>query len=276
MSTLTKQTGYAAINGARIYYETAGEGTGLVMLHAGVADVRQWNNEFEYFADRYRVLRYDRRAFGSTEPVDGEFNDMADLAALLDHLGFDQPLILMGCSMGGMLAMDFTLTYPSRVKALIMVASAPGGLDLDVEIEPMFTTLEEAYKAGDLDVVADLETQIWFDGFGRAPGQGDPVMRQLAHDMNRKALDHQAKKLGKRLPNIDSQAAERLSELALPVLVVAGVYDEQYTRTAGDYMGEHISGAQKVVVQDAAHLVNMNQPEEFRRVVETFLDGLGR
>lgn len=275
MSTLTKQSGYAAINGAQIYYETAGEGTGLVMLHAGVADVRQWNNEFAYFADRYRVLRYDRRAFGNTEPVDGEFNDMADLTALLDHLGFDQPLILVGCSMGGMLAMDFTLAYPSRVKALIMVASAPNGLDLDVEIEPIFTKVEEAYKAGDLDLVADLETQIWFDGFGRTPDQVDPVMRQLAHDMNRKALDHQAKKLGKRLPNIDSSAAERLSELALPVLVVAGVHDEQYTRVAADYMGEHIPGAQKVVVQDAAHLVNMNQPDEFRRIVETFLDGLG-
>jgi len=56
---------------------------------------------------------------------------------------------------------------------------------------------------------------------------------------------------------------------------VAGVHDELYTRVAADYMGEHIPGAQKVVVQDAAHLVNMNQPDEFRRIVETFLDGLG-
>ena len=67
------------------------------------------------------------RGFGSSDPVDGEFNYLEDLTALPDCLGIDQPAILMGCSMGGGLAMDFALTRPSRVKALIMVGSGPSG-----------------------------------------------------------------------------------------------------------------------------------------------------
>jgi pimeloyl-ACP methyl ester carboxylesterase len=80
MSTIKDKSGFAGINNAQIYYETAGEGDPLVMIHAGVADSRQWNNEFAYFAKDFRVLRYDMRGYGKSAPVDGEFSHMQDLA----------------------------------------------------------------------------------------------------------------------------------------------------------------------------------------------------
>ncbi|RPI87449.1 MAG: alpha/beta hydrolase, partial [Chloroflexi bacterium] len=156
MSMPQTTSGFAAVNGAEIYYETAGQGTPLVMIHAGVADSRQWNNEFAVFAGNYQVLRYDLRGYGKSEPVDGEFNHMGDLISLLDILDLHEPLVMMGCSMGGGLAMDFALTQPSRVKALIMVGSAPGGLQLEVPSPPKFAEVEKAFEAGDLDRVAEL------------------------------------------------------------------------------------------------------------------------
>src|SRR3954471_7176705 len=95
------EQGLAPINGAHIHYEVAGAGTPLVMIHAGVADSRQWNNEFARFARRNRVLRYDLRGYGRSEPVAGEFTHLRDLEALLATLDIRPPLILMGCSMGG-------------------------------------------------------------------------------------------------------------------------------------------------------------------------------
>jgi pimeloyl-ACP methyl ester carboxylesterase len=267
-------SGLAAINNALIYYELAGEGQPLVMIHAGVADSRQWNNEFATFADRYRVLRYDMRGYGKSEPVEGEFSHLQDLTALLDHLDLTQPLILMGCSMGGGLAMDFALTYPSRAKALIMVDSGPSGLQLDVPSPAKFEEAEKAYDAGDLDLVAEIETQIWFDGMGRTPAQVNQAMRQLAYEMNRTALSHEAKQLGKRLADTEISAAERCSELHLPVLVVVGANDVPYMPAAATYMVEMIPSAQQVIIQDAAHLPNMDQPDEFQRLVATFLDDL--
>lgn len=169
MSPLQTDSGLAAINDALIHYEIAGEGQTFVMIHAGVADTRQWNSEFAHFADRFRVVRYDLRGYGKSEPVDGEFSDLRDLNALLDHLHADGPFAVMGCSIGGGLAMDLALAQPSRVKALTMVDAGPTGLELDVPAPAKFEEAEKAYNEGDLDLLAELETQIWFDGMGRTP-----------------------------------------------------------------------------------------------------------
>jgi 3-oxoadipate enol-lactonase len=268
------ESGFAEINHARIYYEIAGEGQPFVMLHAGVADRRQWNNEFAYFAGHFRVLRYDLRGFGKSEPVDGEYSHLQDLIALLDYLVLNRPLILMGCSMGGGLAMDFALTQPLKARALIMVDAGPSGLELGVPEPPQFEQSEKAYKAGDLDRVAELETQIWFDGMGRSASQVDQAMRSLAYEMNRTGLEHDARHLGKRLPNTTVPAVERLAELRIPVLVIVGTQDIPYMHAAADYMVEKIPSARKVMIEDAAHLPNMDHPDVFRRVVDEFIHGI--
>jgi pimeloyl-ACP methyl ester carboxylesterase len=269
-------TGLAPINNAHLYYEVAGAGPPFVMLHAGVADSRQWNNEFARFQRGFRVLRYDRRGYGNSEPVEGEFSHMNDLVGLLDHLQIDQPLILMGCSMGGSLAMDFALAHPSRARALIMVGAGPTGLRLDVPEHPKSADAEKAYDDGDLDLVAELETQIWFDGMGRTASQVDQSMRRLLHDMNRRRLSLDAKQLGKRVPDTSVPAAGRLGELNIPVLVVAGVHDEPYTHAAASYMVEQLPSARCVTMADAAHFPNLDHPDEFQRIVTSFLDALHR
>lgn len=271
MPSIEIQSGLAGINGAQLYYELAGEGPPLVMIHAGVADSRQWENEFEHFAANYQVLRYDLRGYGRSEPVDTAFSHLGDLAALLDLLEIKEPLALMGCSMGGGLALDFALTHPRRVRALVLVDSAPDGLELEVESPAKFKEAYEAYQAGDLERVAEIETQIWFDGMGRTPEQVDPEMRALAKSMNRLALGHEAKGLGKRLPDAYPPAAERLDELQAPVLVIAGEHDVPYILAAAEYMAGRLPKARKVIIPDAAHLPNLDHPQDFQAIVEPFL-----
>lgn len=271
MSISQIRSGFAAINDAQIYYETAGKGAPFVMIHAGVADSRQWNNEFTVFARDYQTVRYDMRCYGKSEPVAGDFNHMSDFTALLDRLDLHEPLIMMGCSMGGGLAMDFALTHPSRVKALIMVGSAPSGLELDVPTPAKFAEAEKAFEAGDLDRVAEIETQIWFDGTDRSPEQVNQEMRKLCYAINRQALSHETRQLGNRLPNADIPAFDRLAGLNIPVLIVVGTHDTPYILAAADYMVERIPFVKKVTIADAAHLPNMDQPEEFQKTVKAFL-----
>jgi len=272
MTDSQPNTGLAEINGAHIYYETAGEGQPFVMIHAGVADSRQWNNEFPHFASGYHVLRYDLRGYGKSAPVEGDFSNLGDLEALIDHLHLEPPLILMGCSMGGGLAMDFALSHPSRVSALIMVGSGPSGLELDIPFPDKFAEAEKAYKAGDLDRVAEIETQIWFDGEGRSPEMVNQEMRRLGYDMNRLALANEARELGKRLPDLAPPAAGRLGELQVPVLIIVGANDLPYIRAAGDFMADKLPSARKVTIDNAAHLVNMDQPAQFRDLLTDFLN----
>lgn len=270
MTMTQTKTGFVEVDGAQIYYETAGSGLPLVMIHAGVSDNRQWNNEFAFFAQNYHVIRYDMRGYGRSNPVEGEYSHMGDLAAVLEALEIHDPVILMGCSMGGGLAMDFALKYPENVTALIMVGSGPSGLELDVPTPTKFAEAEKAYEAGDLDLLAEIETQIWFDGSDRSAEQVNPEMRRLAYEMNRTALSHEARGLGKRLPNTQTPAFDRLADLNIPVLIIIGEHDTPYILAAVDYMMEKLPSARKVVIEDAAHLPNMDHPQEFQKIVESF------
>jgi 3-oxoadipate enol-lactonase len=265
------RAGLANIDGAQLYFETAGVGEPFVMLHAGIADSRQWDLEFVYLEERHQVIRYDMRGYGKSEPVAGEFSHLADLTALIDHLEIRQPVILMGCSMGGGLAMDFVLSHPERSKALIMVDAGPGGLELDVASPAKLAEADKAYDNKDWDLLAEIETQIWFDGMDRSPDQVDPAARQLAYVMNRTVLSHESRGLGKRLPNIRPPAAQRLHELKLPVLIVIGAHDIPYMFAAADHMMANIAGAERIVIQNGAHLPNLERPSEFQDVIATFL-----
>lgn len=270
---MDKITGFADVNGAQLYYEVAGEGTPFVMVHAGVANNRMWDNEFTHFADKYKVLRFDMRGYGKSKPVDGEFNIQDDLETLLETLDIDTPFILMGCSIGGGLAIDFTLTHPTKVKHLILVGSGPAGLDLDAEEpEELFAEAEKAFKSGDIDRAAEIDTQIWFDGVGRTKDDVDATVRAKALDMDRIALTHYATGLGKHVrKEFDKPAVERLGEITTPTLVIVGKNDIEYLRLSADYMEKHLPNPTKVVMDNAAHLPNMEHPEIFRQAIEAFL-----
>jgi pimeloyl-ACP methyl ester carboxylesterase len=272
---MTPQTGFALVNGAQLYYEMAGSGDTLVFVHAGIADHRLWDDQTKAFAAQYRVIRYDMRGFGKSEPVDGAFAHREDLAALLKVLNVDKA-VLIGCSMGGGFAMDVALAQSQLVRALVMVCSAPNGLWLDVPtpMAALEEALEAALKNNDLDLAAEYGAQIWFDGVGRTPQQVDAVLRAKLIDMHKIALTHQAKALGTHKPPQNPAPATRLSELNLPVLAVVGAQDEPYIHAAGDYMAQHIKGARTVIIENTAHLPSMERPAEFNRILADFLASL--
>ncbi len=155
-----------------------------------------------------------------------------------------------------------------------MVGSGPSGLELDVPTSPKFADAEKAFEAGDLDLVAEIETQIWFDGTGRTPEQVNQSMRTLLYEMNHQALSYEVKQLGKRLPNTEAPAFDRLADLKIPVLIIVGAQDTPYIQAAANYMTETLPSARKITIEDAAHLPNMDHPDEFQAYVTNFLKGI--
>ena len=147
-------------------------------------------------------------------------------------------------------------------------------MKLDVPISAKFAEAEKAFEAGDLDLTAEIETQIWFDGTDRTPEQVNQAMRKLAYEMDRNALSYEARQLGKRLPNTDTPVFDHLKDLSMPVLVIVGAHDTTYILAASDYMMEKIPSARKVRIDDAAHLPNMDQSQEFQTIVNAFLESL--
>src|SRR5690349_4664241 len=120
------ETGFAEINGAQIYYEIAGAGQPVVFVHAGIADRRMWDPQFELFAERYRALRYDHRGMGKSSMPAGPYALRDDLYMLTRHFDLG-PAVLIGCSMGGGAALDCVVEYPNVARALVLVGAGVSG-----------------------------------------------------------------------------------------------------------------------------------------------------
>lgn len=114
------------VNGAELYYEVAGEGQTLVLLHDGLLDRRVWDDQFVAFARLYRTIRYGRRGYGKSSAPDRPFSDVSDLHRLLGHLGTNEACLL-GMSKGGKVALEFVLEYSRMVAALVLVGPNLGG-----------------------------------------------------------------------------------------------------------------------------------------------------
>src|SRR5437016_7408645 len=145
------------VRGGSLYYETAGEGTDLVLIHAGFLDNRMWDDQFQLFAKSVRVIRYDVRGFGRSSKPTEEYSDAEDLFALLKHLNIESTSIL-GISNGGRIALDFVSVHPSMVNRLILVSPGIRGYKSSGPEEDR--EWEELDKKGDLQDLAISENRI--------------------------------------------------------------------------------------------------------------------
>jgi pimeloyl-ACP methyl ester carboxylesterase len=131
-STDKQQTGYTQVNGARLYYEIAGTGKALVLIHAGITDRRMWDDQFHSFAQHYQVIRYDMRGYGNSTMGAGEHSHSENLHGLLAALGL-KPAIVVGVSQGGTIALDFALEHPEMTHSLILISAVPTGYNFEGE-----------------------------------------------------------------------------------------------------------------------------------------------
>ncbi len=260
------QTGTAHLQGADLYYEIAGEGPSLVLVHAGFVDRWMWDEQFPVFAQHYRVIRYDMRGFGNSKQTPGPFSHRADLYQLLQSLGIERAHLL-GCSMGGAIIIDFALEHPEMTTSLVLVSSALGGYRFQGDIPKPLQELVAALQAKDIPRAADLAARIWIDGPRRTPAQVDARIRERGREMSLTALPNF---FVKEEP-LDPPAIERLRELATPTLVMVGELDDPSIATIGELLTTRIAGARKVTISGAAHLPNMDKPEEFNQSVLAFL-----
>ena len=256
------------INGANIHYRREGAGFPIVMLHAGVADSRMWQAQADEFAKQFDVVRPDMRGFGDSELPARPWKPREDLLALMDELRL-KPAHLVGCSMGGSLAIDFVIDHPERVSKLVLVGAGVGGEKHDPRHEGLYAEVTAADERHDMNAVNEAEMYLWLDGPYRPRGYVAQPLRDLFLDMNGKNLD--ADWSTAPMQALEPPAATRLSEITAPTLVIVGDKDLEPIRETADLLASSIAGAHKVVIQDAAHLPNLEHPAEFNRIVLDFL-----
>jgi len=260
--TMQVVEGAVPVNGGSRWYEEAGEGETVVLLHGGQLDRRMWDAQFPLFAKGYRTIRYDARGFGMSTPPAVQFTHHDDLLALMDHLHVGRAH-LVGLSLGGRIAIDFALSHPERVASLTLAAPGLSGWRWsDADRNP---PLEDAIAAGDRAHIV----QAWLASAYMAPAMQHP---DLAPVLRKLAADNAGSFLG---PPLETEmrppAIERLKELRMPVLLLVGSRDIRDIHGIVQKIVQQAANARLVTFDGVGHMVNMERPEAFMHEVLAFL-----
>ncbi len=269
-------TGFVETNGTRLYYEMMGEGHPLVLLHGGYMDRRMWDDQFAVFAERYQVIRYDIRGFGRSELPQVPYADREDLYALLTYLEI-QKAYLVGLSLGGMAAIDFTLEHLEMVAGLVLVGSSITGFPimelyseeaLQREIqrrEPFMKAVQERNLPALIDALIDDPTLVPSPDYASARQR---VRENLSEYSFVFVLDPAPRR------DIVPSAYERLVEIQVPTLLIVGGDDDFVLHRMADKLEQDIKGARRVTIAGTHHMPNMEKPQEFNEIVLDFLKSL--
>jgi len=266
------KTGFIDVGNARLFYEELGAGDPVVMIHGGLLDRRMWDGQFGVFAETHRAIRYDARGHGLSKAGNGSFSHHEDLKRLLDALKVEKAAI-MGLSMGGYIAIDFALANPDRVSALILAAPGLTGYKFDSEVlKKNNEALNKAAQDNDIKMLVEYFQRSWTDGPARTPDEVDPAVREKVRLMSTETLQNRNRE--SREIRLEPPAIGRLPEIQTPTLAVVGDLDMPDILEIVGLIEKNVKGARKVIIKGAAHMVNMERPAEFNRVVLNFLAGL--
>ncbi len=254
-------SGIIPVGAARIAAEWAGAGQPVVFLHAGVADRRMWRHQLAALSSGHHVIAFDRRGFGDTPAVDEAYSQTDDLFAVLDRLVEPgRPVVLVGCSQGGRIALDAALASPGRVAGLVLIAPSVSGAPSAKPHEAvgrLVDAIDLAETSGDLDQVNQLEAALWLDGPLAEPGRVKEPARGLFLAMNGLALAAPA--IGRVLE--PASAWDRLDRIAAPVRILCGDLDVPHIQARCRQLVAALPDARLEILSGVAHLPSVEQPE---------------
>jgi 3-oxoadipate enol-lactonase len=253
-----------------VWYDIHGEGPAVVLIHAGIADSRMWGPQLEPFAKSHTVVRLDLPGFGQSPIESSVVSFRGAVAKALDAAGVERGA-LVGTSFGGRTALEFAVDFPQRVSALVLVGSSVDDHEWSAEVEASFVEEEAALERGDLEAAVKANLELWLAGPHRQLDEIDPAMRELAADMQLQVFHQQEGHDDARADRLDPPASQRLATLTVPTLIVTGDKDVDDIHQIAERLARDIAGAERATIADAAHLPNLERPEEFDRIVLDFL-----
>ena len=266
------------VGGSKLAYESTGNGTPLLFIHAAIADSRMWNREMEVFSAGHQVVRFDLRGYGNSTPATGSFSCVRDIRALVSHLQLSRPFIV-GCSMGGAFAVEYALAHPDEVSGLLLAAPGLGGTPYEAfskDEMPAFeyddkksAEIAEAWSNGKSSEAMELLRQLWCSAL--TGSSRELFMEMVKTNAEEVFNDRSFRQLESRPP-----AYKRLPSIRVPTTVLVGDRDNPSSVPFANLVARGIAGARLVTVQGADHLINMSRPNDFETELRHALDRAGQ
>lgn len=266
---------YVKVEDGQIFYSLAGSDSGkgspMVLLHGNFNDHQIWNEQVGFLSSHYKIIRYDLRGYGLSSTPKSPFSNVHDLKALVDSLQL-RHMTLIGSSMGGGVAVDFTLTYPHLVKALILVSPSIHGNKYPMNM--MWQGIKNYYnvrlKGREQAVQSFITNPFWQYFF---PSLDRPAAREkvILNVRNTNNFCRFSPSLAK--TDIKPLAIHRLSEIIIPTLIIISDRDHPFNIKAAETLHNSIKRSSKIIMKNCGHLPFIEAPHEFNQTVLDFLSG---
>jgi pimeloyl-ACP methyl ester carboxylesterase len=257
-------------NGVNLYYEEHGSGEPLVLIMGFTVSSIGWHWNVPAFAEDFRTIVFDNRGVGQSDKPDAPYSMQMfaeDTVGLLDGLNIDKAHVF-GISMGGMIAQEFALRYPQRVKTLILGCTNCGGPNAVLSKDPDVLNILNNIESVDVQQAALAMTKVavtpWFM----------QKRMDILLQMNQMSIQHPTPKHGmvrqmQAIQGHDTYA--RLSLISMPTLVVTGKEDDLVPPENSLTLAQRIPNADLVLLSNASHLFNVELPEATGEVVKSFI-----
>lgn len=244
-----------------LHHRIEGSGPTVLLLHAGVADLRMWDVQVEELVPGHRVVRCDLRGYGHTPLEPGaSYADAGDVLALLDELAVDR-FALVAASYGGWVALQVATAVPERVERMVLLDPLAEVAEPDERLRAFWREEEAMVDAGDLDAATELNVATWL-----GPDASDDA-RDLVRRMQRGVFQHQT-------DAGDVENAElpvELDRLTMPVTVAVGARDLPFFVDTARELARVLPRAELVELPWAGHLPSLERPLETAHLVRASL-----
>lgn len=240
-------TGYADVNGIKMYYATYGEGAPVLLIHGGLGNADIWANQVADLSKDHQVIVADSRGHGRSTRTEAPFGYelmASDYLALLDHLKIDK-VDLVGWSDGGIIGLDLAMKHPDRLKHLFAHAAnaTVDGVKPSVATDPVFGAYIERMGGA-------------YQKLSPTPTEYDAFVTQISHMWETEP----------------AWTADQLKTITTPTLIVLGDHDEAITREHTDYLAQTIPTADEVILKDVSHFAMLQDPAGYTKAVRDFID----
>ena len=257
---------HTAMNHNGIYYDCEGCGEAVVLIHGLAADHRAWDDQLPALSRRYRVVRVDLRGFGNSAAISEPYSHAEDIKAILDWLGIRSAHIV-GHSMGASIGGDFVQTYPEVGRSWVLANGTLTGWPLK-HLMPTLMPIAATAMQGD---IAGAK-RMWIEHAMFEPARRNPQVRaklqRAVDDYSGWHFANPENPLERKPP---VATADRLERLRVPTLALVGELDPPDFQEIAAAVAARVPGATKVVMPGVGHLANVEQPEQFNRVLLQFL-----
>ena len=246
-------------------------GLPLVLVHAGIADRRMWDDIWPALTARHDVVRVDLCGYGgSSVPPAVPWSQRAEVRSTLAELGIGRAH-LNGCSYGAGICAELALEFSDLVASQLLVA--PGGSLLTERTDDFVRFLEAEHDAldrGDIDAAVEAGVVHWVDGPHRGSDVVPATVRDAVRNMQRLAFEIALSwpdEVWAAESELKPEPAGRLAEITAPTLVLHGELDMDAVRRAADLLTAEVVGVRRVDWPEVAHLPSMERPDDFVRLV---------